>query len=108
MKFPLRIYGEIRGIDPAKRDALSGVNASVFHFAGDRAGNHIGVEYEGAWLDIEQDLDVIVASLAEDGHGHVDYLDHEHWEILRYQLAPGKWTCKRIDPDNILEPLLKE
>ncbi len=104
MKFPLRIYGEIRGIDPAKRDVLSAVKASVFHFAGDR----INVEYEGAWLDIEQDLDVIVASLAENGHGHVDYLDHDHWEILRYQLTPGEWTCKRIDLDNILEPLLKE
>lgn len=104
MKFPLRIYGEVRGIAPGKRNALSEVNASVFHCTGDR----IDVEYEGAWLDIEQDLDVIVAALAEDGHGHVDYLDHDHWEILRYQLMPGAWTCKRINPDNVLEPLLKE
>jgi hypothetical protein len=104
MKFPLRIYGEICGINPAKRSSLSSLNEAVFHILKDR----IKVEYEGVWLDIEEDLDVIVAALAEDGHGHVDYLDHDHWEILRYQLKPGKWTCKRVNVNNILEPLLKE
>ncbi len=104
MKFPLRIYGEIHGIDPAKRDSILTVNQGVFQLLEDR----IEVEYEGFWLEIEHDLDVLVAALAEHGNGHVDYLDHDNWEIRRYQLQPGKWTCKRIDPNNVLEPLLKE
>jgi hypothetical protein len=104
MKFSLRIYGEIHGIDPTKRDVLSSVNESVFHVRQDQ----IEVEHEGFWLDIEHDLDAVVAALGDDGHGYVDYLDHDNWEIRRYHLQPGKWTCKRIDPNNVLEPLLKE
>ncbi len=104
MKFPLRIYGEIRGMDPARHDSIHAVNQEVFHLLEDR----IEVEYEGSWLEIDHDLDVLVAALAEHGNGHVDYLDHDNWEIRRYQLQPGTWTCKRIDPNNVLEPLLKE
>ncbi|HDQ41653.1 MAG TPA: hypothetical protein ENN39_11595 [Desulfonatronum sp.] len=104
MKFPLRIYGEVHGLDPDKRDVLSGLPETIFHIHPDR----IEVEYEGSWLDIDHYLDVLAAALSEHGQGHVDYLDHDNWEIRRYRLQPGTWTCKRIDPDNVLEPLLKE
>lgn len=104
MKFPLRIFGEIRGLDPEKRNLMHNVNQDVFHLLEDR----IEVEYEGSWLDIEHDLDVLVTALSENGQGHIDYLDHDHWEIVRYQIKPGEWTCTRVDPDNVLEPLLKE
>lgn len=104
MKFPLRIYGEITGLDPEKQKSIFAVNQDVFHLLEDR----IEVEYEGNWLDIEHDLDLLAAALADHGQGHVDYLDHDNWEIRRYRLQPDTWTCKRIDPNNVLEPLLKE
>lgn len=104
MKFPLRIFGEIHGLDSEKIDSLHSLPENVFQIRKDR----LEIEYEGYWLDIEHDLDAIVSALAENGHGHVDCLDHDNWEVLRYQLKPGAWTCKRVSANNILEPLLRE
>lgn len=104
MKFPLRIYGEIRGLDPGRTASLSRLSGNVFHARGDT----IEVEYEGPFLDIEHDLDAIVSALSEGGEGHVDCLDHDNWQVLRYRLKPGGWICKRVEVDSVLEPLLKE
>lgn len=101
MKFPLRIFGEVKGIDPTHLTELTGrLNAEIFSPS---EGGGLDVEYEGPYLDIEPDLDELVAALANDGHGHVDYIDHENWAVLRYDLHPGSWTCKKVNPDGALE-----
>ncbi|WP_051434645.1 hypothetical protein [Desulfonatronum lacustre] len=101
MKFPLRIFGEVRGIVPDKLSPLHGrLNADVFFPLGN---DGLEVEYEGPYLDIEPDLDEIVAALADGGQGHVDCIDHENWMLRRYSLEPGSWTCKEVNPDGALE-----
>lgn len=101
MKFPLRIFGEICGIYPDKLPRLHGLlNADVFSPSG---GDGLDVEYEGSYLNIEPDLDEIVAALADGGQGYVDCIDHENWTVRRYSLQPGSWTCKEVNPDGALE-----
>ncbi len=101
MKFPLRIFGEVRGIGPDKLSTLHGrLNADVFFPLGNGG---LEVEYEGPYLDIEPDLDEIVAALADGGQGYVDSIDHENWMLRRYSLQPGSWTCKEVNPDGALE-----
>ena len=101
MKFPLRIYGEVMGLDPEKLGELRGLlNADVFF---PRDGGRMEVEYEGAFLDVEPELDMLVAAMAKDGQGHVDCIDHENWTVRRYSLQPGSWTCKEVNPDGALE-----
>ncbi|WP_052813110.1 hypothetical protein [Desulfonatronum thioautotrophicum] len=100
MKFPLRIFGEVEGLDPDKLDELRVLlNPEIFF---PRNGG-LDVEYEGPYLDIEPDLDELVAALADGGQGHVDCIDHENWELRRYSLQPDSWTCKKINPDGALE-----
>ncbi len=101
MKFPLRIFGEVSGIDPNRLIGVTGrLNAEVFSPSG---GDGLEVEYEGPYLDIEPDLDEIVAALADGGQGYVDSIDHENWMLRRYSLQPGSWTCKEVNPDGALE-----
>ncbi len=99
MKFPMRIFGEVKGLDPEKIDSLSRKNLSPFEFR----DNFLEIEYEGPYIDIEPLLDDVVQALEEQGYGHVDCIDHENWEVLRYQISRGSWSCKRINPDNVLE-----
>lgn len=99
MKFPMRIFGEIKGVDLEKIDTLVIDGLSPFELR----DNQLEIEYEGPCFDIEPLLDNIVQALNEKGQGHVDCIDHENWEVLRYRISQGSWTCKKINPDNALE-----
>jgi len=99
VKFPMRIFGEVRGFVPAKLKELQQKDLFPFEL---RNGS-LQVDYEGPFVDLEPLLDEIVAALDNHGKGHVDCLDHEEWEVRRYQLGPGSWKCTRINPDHALE-----
>lgn len=106
MKFAMRIFGEIHGFDREKQKILRGdLNPEAFIWHGD---NRLEVEYEGKYHDVEPDLDLIASALAEHGQGHVDCIDHDSWVVSRYQIRPGSWTCKHIDPDGVLEKYNRE
>ncbi|WP_150112112.1 hypothetical protein [Desulfonatronovibrio hydrogenovorans] len=100
----MRIYGEIKGLDPERISFLQRIDLDPFELN----GLNLEVEHEGRFLDIEPLLDEIVACMAENGQGYVDCIDHDHWIVLRYDLKPGKWTCKRINPDISLEKYHQE
>lgn len=99
MKFPMRIFGEINGLDPETLDLLRTKHVAPFEVMGHR----LEVEYEGPCLDIEPVLNEIASVLCGKGRGYVDCLDHENWEVQRYKIENGAWTCKRINPDDSLE-----
>ncbi len=99
LKYPLRIFGEITGLDPDKPAELEESDLSPF----EQSRGRLDVEYEGPHLDIEPVLDRIVSVLGEGGKGWVDCLDRDDWVILRYELQPGSWSCNRINPDHVLE-----
>jgi hypothetical protein len=99
MKYPLRIFGEVKGLDPDRLAGLDQGRLSPFEEREDR----LEVEYEGPYLDIEPVLDRIASALGERGKGWVDYLDRDEWVMLRYELKPGTWSCTRINPNNALE-----
>jgi len=99
MKHPLRIFGEITGLDPDKLAELE--EGDLYPFEACRG--RLEVEYEGPHLDIEPALDRIVSALGEAGKGWVDLLDRDDWVILRYELKLGSWSCNRINPDHVLE-----
>ena len=101
MKFPLRIFGHIQGIIPNRLpQLLHQLNPEVFT---PHKNNALDVEYEGRYLDVEPELDIVVEALAPDGEGHVDAIDHENWTLRRYTLQSGSWTCREVDPDGALE-----
>ncbi|GAB6058796.1 hypothetical protein [Desulfonatronum parangueonense] len=101
MKFPMRIYGHFQGFDQEKQKSLQReLDPDVFVWHGN---DRLEVEYEGKYLDMEPDLDLIASALAEHGQGHVDSIDHESWIVSRYQIRPGSWTCKQVDPDGTME-----
>ena len=99
MKFPMRVFGEIKGFGPESVDVLSGKDISPFELIGDL----LEIEYAGPCIDIEPLLEDIVAALDENSHGHVDCIDHENWEVLRYRIDQGELFCKKVNPDNVLE-----
>ena len=101
MKFPMRIYGSIHGFDREKQKYLQReLDPEVFVWHGN---DRLEVEYEGKYLDLEPDLDRIASALAGHGQGHVDCIDHESWNVYRYLILPGSWTCKQVDPDGAME-----
>ncbi len=100
MKFPMRIFGEIRGIAKDEADFIKGKNLYPFYFD----DNVISIEYEGPFIDIEPVLDDILA-LPGQAYGHIDCIDHDNWEVTRYSIENGTWTAKRINPDNVLEAM---
>lgn len=95
----MRIFGEIKGLDQERIDSLSKKDLLPFELK----DKHLEIEYEGPCIDIEPLLDKIVKALDENGHGHVDCIDHENWEVSRYGISQGSWSCKKINPDNVLE-----
>jgi len=99
MKFPMRIFGEIKGLEPETIDSLSRKSLSPFRLR----DNRLEIEYEGPYIDIEPLLDEIAGALEEVGHGHVDCIDHENWEVIRYLIRQGAWSSRRINPDDVLE-----
>jgi hypothetical protein len=106
MKFPLRIFGAVQGLDVNKLDKiLPSLGLPGFTRNGPDA---LDLEYEGPYQDIEPDLDILVAALTPRGQGHVDCIDHQDWEVRRYELHPGSWTRKRINPDGALESFHQE
>ncbi len=102
MKFPMRIYGEVQGFEEHRLQELQKRDLSPFELRDGR----LEVDYEGPPMEIEMLLDDIAASLGENGQGHVDVLDHDEWEVRRYQLSPGTWDCTRVNPDHSLEGYL--
>lgn len=99
MKYPLRIFGEISGLESGKLADLE--DSDLYPF--EASQGRLEVEYEGPHLDIEPVLDLIVSALGEGGKGWVDCLDLDDWVILRYELKPGSWSCQRINPNHVLE-----
>lgn len=99
MKFPMRIFGEIKGVAfyrsffPAQQDI------SPFEFK----NNRLEIEYEGPYIDIDQLLEDILPGLDENAHGYVDCIDHENWEVTRFSIEQGELYRKKINPDNALE-----
>ncbi|TVQ98574.1 MAG: hypothetical protein EA399_10180 [Desulfovibrionales bacterium] len=101
MKFSLRIFGRISGIDPNRLSQIQHqLNPQIFT---PHQNNALDVEYEGKYLDLEPELDLVVDVLSPNGHGYIDAIDHENWTLRRYSLQPGSWTCKEVDPDGALE-----
>jgi hypothetical protein len=99
MKFPMRVFGEIKGLDQEKIRIFQEKHISPFELGGD----FLEVEYEGSYIDIEEILNDIVHHLDQDAHGHVDCIDHENWEVFRYTINKGILSCKKVNPDNALE-----
>ncbi len=99
MKYPLRLHGEIQGI--AKQQLQDMLPEEIYPFV--HGQNGLQIDYEGPYLDLEPILDRIAAASGAETKGHLHWLDHASWEILRYELQKEKWLCFRIDPDHALE-----
>ncbi|RQD56869.1 MAG: hypothetical protein D5R98_09605 [Desulfonatronovibrio sp. MSAO_Bac4] len=99
MKFPMRIFGEIKGFNVEKISALTVDDISPFEFNGEI----LSMEYEGPYIDVDFVLEKVEPFLCESCSGHMDFIDHENWEIVRCVLIQGAWNCKKINPDNVLE-----
>ena len=93
------IYGQIKGLDPIRLQSL--LQENIFPFK--PAGDSLEVDYEGHYIDIEPLLDLVVRAMDKNGRGHVDCINHQDWEVLRYRIENGAWSCKKINPDNPLE-----
>ncbi|MFO8031901.1 MAG: hypothetical protein R6U22_05105 [Desulfohalobiaceae bacterium] len=104
MRHPLRIYGQVQDLDPAKLEKLHSRALSPFQLF----ENQLEIDYLGPYLDLEPLLQEIADALGPDGRGEVDYLDYADWELIRYKLKPGSWSYKRIDPDLALEKYHQE
>lgn len=104
MRYPLRIYGQVRGLAPERLEELSSQELDPFQLV----DGQLEADYLGSYLDIEPLLQKIAGALGPEGRGQVDYLDYQDWELIRYQLEPGSWTYKLIDPDLALEKYHQE
>lgn len=99
MKFPMRIFGEIKGFRLEDCRVMDSEDVSPFELKDDS----LLIEYEGPFLDVESVLEKVEPFLSESCSGHLDCIDHDNWEILRCVLVQGTWNCKKINPDNVLE-----
>ncbi len=95
----MRIFGEVKGLSPDAKGFLCKQNLFTFKLRGDL----LEIEYEGPCIDIQELMDDIASVLVENSHGHVDCIDHENWEVLRYTISQGKVSCKKVNPDHALE-----
>ncbi|MFN2268019.1 MAG: hypothetical protein ABR542_04715 [Desulfonatronovibrio sp.] len=99
MKFPMRIFGEVKGFKLEDLEAMDSEDLSPFELNGDA----LFIEYEGPFMDLDFVLEKVEPFLRESCSGHLDLIDHDNWEIVRCTLIQGAWNCKKINPDNVLE-----
>lgn len=59
--------------------------------------------HEGHFLDVDNDLEGLMAILGPNARGVIDVINHQDWEMHRYTLHGGTLHRKRIALDNALD-----
>ncbi|NLW80238.1 MAG: hypothetical protein GXY42_00980 [Desulfovibrionales bacterium] len=100
MSRDFRVYGHLTGLDESQ------IRACTTVFSGyecEARGHVLDFVHEGPFLDLDSDLEAMLAILGPDARGIIDVINHQDWEMHRYTLANGLLTRTRIDLDNALD-----
>lgn len=101
----VRAYGDIHGLSPEAFEALR----PLIPFPQVKyVGRVLSVDHEGIYIDVEPFIEKVIELMDEDGWGGIDFIDHVEWEVTRYVLKKGSVMVRKVNPDNVLDPLLNE
>jgi len=100
MPFAFCVYGHLAGLTAAEivscRTLLAQYEVQV-------DGHILDFVHEGQFIDIDSDLDALLALLSLQARGVIDIINHHDWEMFRCSLKDGSLTRSKVALDNALD-----
>ncbi len=96
----IRVYGYSRGLTETQANEL--VEKYGFTEHSFEKGT-LDFGYEGNYFFIEDFIDDLSACLDAEAKAGVDYIDQYAFTMQRYTREGGKWECKNINLNDVLE-----
>ncbi|GAB1410772.1 hypothetical protein MASR1M90_19260 [Desulfovibrionales bacterium] len=94
------VYGHLAGLDRASlglsQELLSDYECTA-------QGTVLDFIHEGHYIDVQAELDALVAALPPTVRGIIDIIDHQEWQMFRCTLQGGVLHTERIALDNALD-----
>lgn len=100
MPHDFRIYGHLVGLDKAGFEAC---RAILSGYECEAKGDVLDFVHEGRFVDIDSDLEALVAVVGPNVRAVIDIINHLDWEMTRCTLANGVLSRSRIALDNALD-----
>lgn len=100
MPHDFRVYGHLTGLSEAQAAACLDILSA---YECEQDGHVLDFVHEGLFVDIDGDLERLLPVLEESGHGIVDIINHQDWEMHRITIRDGLLTTERIFLDNALD-----
>ena len=97
-----KIFGHLRG--PGLEAVLSRAGEFSVDLALDAAGM-LQVEYQGPYIDAEEEVERLLSLTGNDCSGRIDIIDIPEWTMLRLTLSPEDGLHRRNI--NLNDPLEK-
>ncbi len=101
----VRVYGDFHRISPK---IYKQIKDSIPFDQVEYDGDVLRVDHEGVYLMIDDFIELIRDVLPEGGYGHVEFIDHLDWEVIRYTITPGKIESKKVKVDNVLDAHMRD